>query len=69
MWMRLRDERDDDTDPDNALFDNLPRLPGALHDVCQCDIVAPNIELPLSQTEHPAVNPDMEGNFGEKLTI
>ena len=65
--MRLRDEKDDD--PDDALFDSLPRLPGALHDVCQRDIVAPNIELPLSQTEHPAVNPDMGGNFGEKLTI
>ena len=45
------------------VIDSLPRLPGALHDVCQCDIVAPNIELPLSQTEHPAVNPDMGENF------
>ncbi len=62
--MQLRYEGDNE-----VLFDSLPWLPGAFHDVGQCDIVAPDIELPLSQTEHPAVNPDMGGNFGEKLTI
>ena len=69
MWMRLRDMGKMKILIWMTLFDSLPRLPGTLHDVCQRDIVAPNIELPLSQTEHPAVNPDMGGNFGEKLTI
>ena len=35
---------------------NSPRYPAALHVVRQGDVVAPDVELPLPQTENPAMN-------------
>ena len=36
---------------------HLPRLAGTLHDVGECDVVGPHVELPLPEAEHAAVDP------------
>lgn len=38
------------------MFIYLPWNPSALHVISECNVVAPDVELPLSQSENSAVN-------------